>query len=165
MYDGFLLAICNKNRLNCSKQSIKIGNLLCILRNRCSAKKSKFYYEKCTLINNSNGFLYQFFSLDSCLSEYECCDDLFDFHYIEDQTFDQTSSPLCYICLKNEYFESLNLLLDHILQYSDTNSVVFICYSGRNNILENLYKSYSKSDFVRMLSQGSILTDKYYLIY
>lgn len=174
MYDGLVLCL-TTSRIFPPKKNIRFGTIKAVRKNIIPCKKGKFYYEKWPILNNLNGYLYQFFDSDGQFSEFDCCDDLFEFKYSSDLPTQNINADWlhnseknrisCRISIMQEYVNDFNEFLQWALSKSDVHLIMFLCYgeiwpSPQTPVIG----IFTLSSFMRQLSDGNIYTDICYII-
>lgn len=174
MYDGLVLCLTTFKVIPLHREK-QFQTIKAVRKNYCAHKTQKFYFEKWPMINNLNGYLYQFFATNGIFSEYDCCDDIIDFSYtndcllfdfqlhcIEDEDQNHTC---CKIKVKGEFRDDLKQFLLWELQKSQIKSILFLCAGGNwPSAKEPIWGAISFETFFNQLSVGNIFTDICYYI-
>lgn len=174
MYDGIVLCM-TASRIFPPKKNIQFGTVKSIRANTLPCKKGKLYYEKWPIVNNVNGYLYQFFDSDGQFSEFNCCDDLFEFKYSDDLPtqnintdwlhYSKKNRTSCRISIKQKCANDFAAFLQWALLKSDAHQIMFLCYGETWPFPQTpVIGIFKLSSFIRQLSDGNIYTDICYII-
>lgn len=139
MYDAFVLCLTSLDLLPPKKKKI-FGGLTCVRHNFFFAKRQKFYRDKWPVINNLNGYLYQFFATNGEFSLDYCCDDVFEFSYSKNLPTQNVypgwyhdevcEEDRCRTCCKikvlPEYTDDLEQFLLWLLRRSPLQQIMFL---------------------------------------
>lgn len=174
MYDGLALCLTAFDVVPPKKRK-NFGAINCVRHNFFAAKKRKFYFEKWPVINNLNGYLYHFFAASGDFSDYQCCDDMFEFLYSREhpaQSFypgwlgeENSAEDCCTIKVKPEYREDFAAFLLWLLQSSPIKQILFLCVgemwpAPRTPIIGTLpFRSFSEQ-----IASVGVLSDVCYYI-
>lgn len=174
MYDGLALCLTAFDVVPPKKRK-NFGAINCVRHNFFAAKQRKFYFEKWPVINNLNGYLYQFFAASGDFPDYQCCDDMFEFLYSREhpaQSFypgwlgeENSAEDCCTIKVKPEYREDFAAFLLWLLQSSPIKQILFLCVgemwpAPRTPIIGTLpFRSFSEQ-----IASVGVLSDVCYYI-